>query len=553
MKSNKQNIQSNHPWLETVAEGASERKRPLNMHRLHKWAGLVAALWIFVLGITGFLIDHRGEWRWLWQFTVPEYLVSQKVLEKSIDGAIQIYRIDPESQNNHLAGGRRGLWRSNDAGESWIETFFAGLDGDFPQVISVVEDSTEGWGKLWLATDDGIWVAKDRGRTAERIALEGNLITSLAVGSKPGELLGVISRSDVFRLDVSNPAERVSISLSGLKEEQLPESFALSRFIRDLHYGRGLFTGISSLLINDVGGVAMAVLSLTGFFFWWMPRKWKKRVGTQTRKDHRNMKSTMRLLFHSHSTVFGVLAVIPIIYLALTGIIIDHNEELGPWLKKVNVNRSWLPPVYDMKSWDDEIYSLAGYPGEAGKFSLGTRGGLFTTTDGGNSWIKENLPGPAAVFVWTLRRIGEGLYTGGMGSPNYMKLPEEKWAKVKGAGHMPSDMMVLSDGRIGWKGHGGIKVPTAEGDSEVIPIQLPVLTGVPIFYMLDGLHSGLIFHEQWKWVNDFVSILGLILVVTGFVRWWRYARSRYFKFLAGFRSEPEINAVILNDEPVHER
>ncbi|MDH5542826.1 MAG: PepSY domain-containing protein [Nitrospinota bacterium] len=546
MNSIKQNFQPPHPWLETVAPGASERKRPLNMHRLHKWGGLVAALWIFVLGITGFLIDHRGEWRWLWQVTVPEYLVSQKVLEKSTDSAIQLYRIDPSTSDVRLAGGRRGLWRSSDAGANWVETYFIGLDGS-PQILSIVEDAVYGWGKLWLATDDGVWLSSDKGATATRVALEGSLITALTEGSSADELVGCVSRTKVFRLNLSDTSEPVWIFFSGLTEDQLPDSFGLSRFVRDLHYGRGLFTGISSLLINDAGGIGMMALSLTGFLFWWMPKKWKKEIGTQTRKTHLTKKSTMRLLFHSHSTVFGIVTVIPFVYLAITGILIDHNDVLGDWMKKVNVGREWLPPVYEMRSWDDEIYSVAGYPGESEKLSLGGRAGLFTTADSGRTWIREDLPGQPAVFVWTLRRIGDGLYTGGMGSPNYMKLPGKKWEKAKGTGHMPSDMLVLPDGRIGWKGHGGIKARVNGDEYETIRMDMPILAGVPIFYFLDGLHSGVIFHEQWKWVNDLVSVIGLILVVTGLTRLWRHWKPSLKGYLNLARREPRAVMTAANE------
>ena len=33
---------------------------------IHKWAGLVGAAWLAVLGLTGFLLDH-DSWRWIQQ------------------------------------------------------------------------------------------------------------------------------------------------------------------------------------------------------------------------------------------------------------------------------------------------------------------------------------------------------------------------------------------------------------------------------------------------------------------------------------------------------
>ena len=34
---------------------------------IHKWAGLAALAWLSVLGITGWILDHR-DWRWTHQW-----------------------------------------------------------------------------------------------------------------------------------------------------------------------------------------------------------------------------------------------------------------------------------------------------------------------------------------------------------------------------------------------------------------------------------------------------------------------------------------------------
>ncbi len=44
---------------------------------------------------------------------------------------------------------------------------------------------------------------------------------------------------------------------------------------------------------------------------------------------------------------------------------------------------------------------------------------------------------------------------------------------------------------------------------------------VPWYFVIEALHSGLLFHAQWKWLNDLFAILAIVLVLTGLVRWWR--------------------------------
>ena len=486
---------------------------------MHKWAGLAAGLWLLALGVTGFFLDHR-DWGWMWRATVPEALVPDRIIERGRSGGVvRLYRIDPENPDRLLAGGPQGLWWSDDGGSSWSRTAFADMDSP-PWVYSIVKDSAAGWEILWMATNDGVWVSYDGGKSASGVALRGFVVNAMAEGAGPGELLGVVDRSSVFRLTADSGGTIEWLGISPVGASELPEKFSLSRFVHDLHFGRGIFSGASSLLVNDIGGVALVALSVTGFLFWILPRRWKKRRRA-SRADYKTRKRTMRRIFGIHTTVFGLIGIAPIVYLSITGILIDHRDVLGHWMRSVEISREWLTPVYDMKSWDGEIYSIAGYPGEPGKLSLGTRGGMYTSSDGGSSWKREALPGATAGFIWSLRRIEDDLFIGGMGSPNLMKSGSGPWRVIKGAGHMPSDVTKTADGEIVWKTHKGVMVEVADGKFVNAGAALPLNPGVPWFYVLDGLHSGLFIHPQWKWVNDIVSIMAILLCVTGCVRWIR--------------------------------
>ncbi len=58
-----------------------------------------------------------------------------------------------------------------------------------------------------------------------------------------------------------------------IKKSQLQEDIKLSRFVRNLHYGRGLFDGDISLLINDYAAFALLVLTVTGTIRWYRKKK----------------------------------------------------------------------------------------------------------------------------------------------------------------------------------------------------------------------------------------------------------------------------------------
>ena len=482
------------------------------VHRVHKWAGLLAALWLAVLGLTGFFLDHR-DWRWMSQPVMPAAWLAAPVAEKSLSGAISLYQVNPQNALARLAGGLRGLWASADGGRKWAPVRFEGL-GVQPQVLAIVPDPGLRWQRLWLATDDGVWLSADGGHRFARYALAGQRVTALTPSGQAG-MLGVTDRSRVFRLATEGSQPVAWLDLQPLAPHLLPANVDLSRFVHDLHFGRGVFSGAASLLLNDLAAIALVLLPLTGLLYWAMPKRWKRRrrSGRET-PAHVRVRS-IRWLYRLHGPLAGVAALVPIVYLALTGILIDHGKELGPWMRAVPLVRDWLPPVYSMSGWQGEIYAVAGYPGAADALSIGTRAGLFTSTDGGRTWSRE-----AGVngFVWMMRRADDSLFIGGMGSPSYVKRDGGTWQRLQQAGHMPSDASVLPGG--GWlvKTRHGARMTGASGK---MPAPMPPSPDATWFDIIDGLHSGLLIHGQWKWMNDLFSVAAVLLVLTGIPRVWR--------------------------------
>ncbi len=488
-------------------------RRRWTVRRLHKWAGLTAALWLGVLGGTGFLLDHR-EWRWMWQSTVAEALVPQRIVDKAANATARLYRIDPTDPDRQLAGGPQGLWWSADRGATWARTAFTGLTRA-PQVFDIVADPVAGWRRLWLATDDGVWQVAGQARKAERLVLDSESVTALAAGATPGELVGVVDRSRVFRLTVDDRNLRW-LDLGPMTPDQRPPHINLSRLVHDLHFGRGIFAGSGSLLINDGAAVAMLALPVSGWLFWWLPRRAKKHGTPQARAK----RQTLRWLYRLHGPTVGVVCILPMAYLAATGILLDHGEAFRPWMKAAYIGQRWQPPVYAMRSWERHITAVAGYPGEAEKLSVGSRLGLMTSSDNGRTWVRETA-GVSPGFVWTLRRYDAALLIGGMGEPNLIRDGAGPWLPVKGAGHMPTDVSPDGEGAWVWKGAKELKVGNGNRGFSPLALTLPRSPGVPLFFIFDGLHSGVLIHPQWKWVNDGVAVLAMVLIVTGFVRWWR--------------------------------
>lgn len=490
------------------------------LHRIHKWLGLFAALWLTVLGITGLLLDHRDTWAWLWQSGLNPTVLPENIRERARSAPFKIYQVNPQLDDCHITGGQHGTWGSRDGGKIWNRTDFIGRT-EQPQLYAAQFIGKEPDAVLWLATDSGMWRSDDCGLTAARSVLNGQRVTDLALGSEASELIGVVNRSQLFRFDAID-GHVVFIDPVAPDQKQLPDSITLSRFVRDLHYGRGVFTAPFSLWWSDAAGVAMFLIPLSGVLFFFLPKYWrkKKRQGITVGRQHK--KQTIRWLFRLHAPLLGLVTFIPIVYLSITGIFLDHNDALIGWMKQTTISRPWQPPVYTLRSLDQEIYSVTAYPDQAQHLSIGTRLGMFTSKDNGETWIRERFPEGRSWFVWSLTRSDAGLFLGGMGGPNlYREDHTSAWRVVSGAGHMPSDAVWLDDQTWLILNRDGLRKGTIGGSFERVSPHFPDLKYVPWYYIVDGLHSGVLIHKQWKWVNDLFAILAIILVVTGLMRWWR--------------------------------
>ena len=490
--------------------------KTITTQRLHLWCGLFAGLWLAVLGVSGFMLDHRDSWRWMWQGGVTGNWVGQAIKDKSQAGSIRLYQRAAQGPAFEISGGMTGLWWRKDRDSVWQNTVFVNRDKT-PLVYQVLFDE-KSEAAVWLASDDGLWLSTDNGKYVQPYAFAKQPVTAIArVGSNI--LYAVVDRSTVYKVEIDT-RQITRLELSAPDPAILPDAISLSRFVRDLHYGRGVSGVNTSLLWNDIAGISLLVMPLTGVLFYWLPKRWRRRKADGDNINHHYKKHSMRWLFRLHGPSFGLICFIPVLYLSITGIFLDHSVGLRQWMKHTSVSRELQTPVYSLSSWQGHIYGVAADSKTSG-ISLATRLGLFTTYDQGQTWLREKLWDDKAVFVWTLRQQQSHRMIGGMGSPNFVQADNKSgWQKIKGHAHMPSDITVQGDGLL-LKTRKGVWLARSGENAIKQTVQFPVIQYVPWFYVIDGLHSGLLIHEQWKWFNDLIALLAILLVVTGLMRWWK--------------------------------
>ena len=531
---------------------------------IHKWAGLFAALWLAVLGFTGFFLTQDTK-RGLQQAIVPALLTTKPLQINAQRNAMRLWQVDPRDSKYHLSGGSRGLWWSADSAGHWEKTSFD-VSGT-PQIFVIEPDPQLGWEKLWLGTDDGVFTSIDKGVTAHQVSLRGDMITSIVAGSDPSEMLGVIDRTSLFKYKTASPDKIEYISITSLDKSAQPQETRLHKYLRSLHFGRGLFDADTSRLINQFGAIALFVLCITGLLYWGLPKLWMARAKAGRSTDPHAKRQTIVWLFRMHGATFGILAAPIILYLAITGIIIGHDKELGWWMRGTRIKNEYFTPALKLSSWDGRIDAIAAYPGVPGSFSIGNHFGLFTTVDNGQTWARdEDAKGVAIGGASRMRRLSDKLFImAGMGNtaisraddysfmdygvPDQLPMATQNTNHSSGSHNMmlggsdhksmaspPSSMdpgkmmdmkfmpqdVTMIDGEFYWKS--GNKLFTS-GVNRTQPLSTsmsgPVIQGVPLWMWYRQIHTGMLFWSEWRWVNDLFGLAAIFLVVTGVIRWWR--------------------------------
>ncbi|MEE8308678.1 MAG: PepSY domain-containing protein [Gammaproteobacteria bacterium] len=481
--------------------------------KIHKWAGLGAGLWLLVLGATGIVLDH-DEWRWARQITVPQNWVSPTVARLLPATRMRYVAMDPNNTQRWIGGSERGFWWTDNGGVQWWPIEFVGLEAEVPQVTSLVNlgDSLDG---VFVATDDGIWLTTANGRRATRAFLGGVFVNQMSLGSQPDELVGIVGHDRVFRLPVRDPQHIAYQHFHSVKVSGLPEQVSLYRFAFDLHFGYGIGNRTVSTLLNDYAGMAFIVLAISGFLFWWFPLRWRR--ATQA-IDAEYKKGVFNWIYRCHAPIVGLLALLPIGYIALTAIPMSHTGGFGNWAKDVMLPRQALTPVYQYRSLRGELDHVVAYPEDDQRLSVGTRFGVLHTFDGGRTWTAETAVPRAR---GNLFRIGQATIFSDIGSHFVRPADDADWRPIEGLltgithGVQHGEHWVLKNSR-------GFHVGKFEQGFEASDIAvMPDLPGSTLYLFLIEIHVGLIVHRQFKWVNDLVSVLALLLVITGPVLWWR--------------------------------
>ncbi|NPA32036.1 MAG: hypothetical protein GXO04_00240 [Aquificae bacterium] len=435
------------------------------VRKLHRVAGVLSFLWLFLLTLSGLLLNHEKNllsWDFLWRWEVPISLFHPDALKAHANRDI-----------TSLLNTKKGLFIG-------AMTGFYDPSGKrlYKGRVFKLEPLTNEGTPIALATDDGIKIFD--GKRIKDLTLTGQVVTSLSVNYP--KAIAVIKKRELYLVDLKDGS---TLPLPTPQVAELPEKVRLGRFVRDFHYGRGLLTQPLSAYLNDLFSLALLWSTLTGFVLFFVRKLKGKR-------------KTKRLLYRLHGTK-SLLLTLPFVFLLLlTGLFINRWELFLP-LMRAEVPLNLLPPAY--RSPHTDIWDV-DYDGRTVR--IATRVGLYRLDAG--IWRLE-----CEGFAYKLRRFGEKLYISGMGAPNRV-LTKEGCEILTNTPHMPVDF-VKKDGKV---------VPVVRNRVKLERSSLPLYT------FLLSLHDTSAIGYRFLLLNDITALLSLFLCVSALYLWGRRLIRSFF-------------------------
>lgn len=248
------------------------RLRLRSFYLWHRYIGIIAALLVVVLAVTGILLNHTEHWR------LDRRYVQSPIL-------LDWYGIPAPDIGKGFPVAAHFITQVED--RLYLDT--TPLPGPAARLVGALA-----WqGILVAATDNSILLLTNKGELIERLSAASGIPQGIRhLGLDPPGKLVIETRQGRFQPDADflrwsawngNPAH-LKWSLSRPLPEDLRQTLArqsrqhivpLERFLLDLHSGR-FIAGWGPYLM-DAAALALLLLSASGSFLWWQQLRKRRR------------------------------------------------------------------------------------------------------------------------------------------------------------------------------------------------------------------------------------------------------------------------------------
>ncbi|NDV60728.1 PepSY-associated TM helix domain-containing protein [Bacteroides sp. 519] len=361
------------------------------MKKLHKVTGIVLALIIIWMGVSGVILNHRKS--------LSEKGISRKHLPASYQynnwnygffkGSLTL------SPDTVFLYGSEGIWLTNEMGDSIVEYnqgIRSGADNlKISRMIQAPGSEVYAAGMYQLYRynpDRGVW-------ENQQLPADIDRITDLEI---KGDTLVVLTRSELLVAKVSHNLDFEKIELAASPDRDNKRS--LFRIIWKLHSGE-LFGTLGQVVV-DFFAVLLAFFSITGLIIWLLP----KRIKARKKKKQLVQKhvKTFRFSWKWHNSL-GYWFTIPLLILVISGTFLRP-----PLLIAIAKSEVTPPPLTTMSTdnaWHDQLRVIR-YDSLQHEWLLYTSDGFYTLPDFAALPRKIKIQPPVSVMgVNVLQQLDE--------------------------------------------------------------------------------------------------------------------------------------------------
>ncbi len=503
---------------------------------IHKYIGLFLLLFLLWSASSGIILNHPEL---VSDIKVPSLLVPNQYRTENWNRSSLVEFIFMKGDNKKgFVGGKKGVWKTSDGGitfekmsEGYTGSLYYGKVNDL-----LLYEKGDGVNRLFAASFGGLWMCDLADEKWEKIFPENGNIEIKKI-LKINDRLVVFTESDGFEASIGD--NRYNFHKLDIKKdgEEKTKKVSLVRLFFDLHGGHAW--GLAGKLLFDLTGLLIIFLSISAFYIWYFPKKWKKK----------KLKSSDRSFnfFHKYHLKLGIWAAIVLLLIGVTAFFLRPPFLVA--IARGNIDVSMYPGSFPENPWDGKIHNALALNNK-NEILLETTDGMWKGRDDFSGKFQK-VRIPILVFVMGATVLEEHPQGGLIvGSFNGLFHVPDKGRAVdmltnKPAGWVspvrPAETMITGyfktpDGGefvTGFeKGIIPLKGSELKGRFK-LPKELREDKSIPLWNYMFEIHNGRIFRdligEWYLLIIPLGSFLFILITVTGIFDWiytW-FRRKKY--------------------------
>ena len=313
---------------------------------LHKYIGLFIILFLIWSASSGIILNHPDL---VSGVSVPGWLVpSQYETENwNRSSLIEMLYLNGDKKKAFI-GGKKGVWKTTDGGKTFkkmSDGFTGSIYYGKVNDLLLLEDEDQ-VPKLFAAAFGGLWTCDTINEKWKKIFPESGNVEVKKILRINNRLI-IFTPSEVWETSIGSTSFKfMKIDLKREGEEKA-EKVSLVRLFFDLHGGHAW--GIAGRIIFDIFGLLIIFLSISAFYMWYYPKKWKKK-----KKISVNNKSSLNFFYKYHLKL-GIWLAFVFLLIGVTAFFM--RPPFLAVIARGDIDVSLYPGPFPDNPWDKKIHS----------------------------------------------------------------------------------------------------------------------------------------------------------------------------------------------------